>query len=505
LHGGGLAAADLAGIEGDRAMKLALLAMLGTIAVSASPLDDEISRLLDTAPAARGAFWGIEIVDLSSGNTLYSRDAGKLFIPASNTKLFTIALALNRLGADHRFETRVLAADAPDANGLVRGGLVLVGGGDPNLSGRVFPYRMGAAAGNPLAAIEDLADQIVKQGVKRVEGGITGDDTWYVWEPYPEGWAIDDAQYDYGAPVSALTLNDNAFTLTVRPASRVGDPAELTLSPALEYYEIDNRVRTVAERGERKIQLEREPGSRQLRLRGTIPLRGTAESLPAAVDDPAEYAARALRQALEERGIAVEGGVNTRHRPPGEAWTAPAGVELASHGSEPLLEDLRLTAKVSQNLHAELALRAVARSRRGEGSREAGLDEMKTFLSENGIDPGSYQFHDGSGLARLDLVSPAAILQLLRAMYASPLREDWISLLPVGGQDGTLNTRFADLPALGRIHAKTGTLTHVSTLSGYAERQDGSWVAFSILVNNHNGRAAEVRGVMDRICTLIVE
>ena len=486
-------------------MRSAALTLLAALALQAASLDQEISRLIDTSPAARGAFWGVDIVDLASGKTLYARNADKLFVPASNAKLFTIALALTRLGANHRFDTRVLAAAHPEENGLLRGGLRLVGGGDPNLSGRALPYRMGAPSGNPLAAIEDLADQILKQGVRRVEGGITGDDTWYVWEPYPEGWAVDDAQYDYGAPVSALTLNDNTFTMTVRPGARAGDPAELALSPPLELYDIENRLRTVAVRGERKIESERQPGSRQMRLWGTIPLRGATESLSLAVDDPAEYAARALRQALEERGITVDGGIAAQHRLPGESWVAPAGVELASHASEPLLEDLRVTAKVSQNLHAELALRAVARDRKGDGSREAGLEEMKAFLAENAIDASSFQFHDGSGLSRLDLVSPSAILQLLRAMYVSPLREQWVGLLPVGGQDGSLNSRFADPPALGRIHAKTGTLTHVSALSGYAQRSDGSWLAFSILVNNHNSHAAEVRGVIDQICTLIVE
>jgi D-alanyl-D-alanine carboxypeptidase/D-alanyl-D-alanine-endopeptidase (penicillin-binding protein 4) len=486
-------------------MRLPTLLLLGALTLHAASLEQEISRLIDTAPAARGAFWGVDITDLASGKTLYARNVDKLFVPASNAKLFTIALALNRLGADFRFETRVLAVAPPDENGLLRGGLRLVGGGDPNLSGRVLPYRMGTPSGNPLSAIEDLADQIVKRGVKQIEGGITGIDTWYLWEPYPEGWAIDDAQYDYGAPVSALTLNDNTFTLTVRPGARAGDPAELALDPPLELYGIDNRARTVAAGGERRIESVRQPGSRQLRLWGTIPLRSAAENLSLAVDDPAEYSARALRQTLEERGIPVTGGVVAQHRLPGEPWVAAAGVELAAHVSEPLLEDLRVTAKVSQNLHAELALRAVARNRRGDGSRETGLEEMKTFLAENAIDASSFQFHDASGLARLDLVTPSAILQLLRAMYASPLREQWVGLLPVGGQDGSLYSRFADPPALGRIHAKTGTLTHVSALSGYAQRQDGSWVAFSILVNNHNGRAAEVRGVIDRICTLIVK
>jgi D-alanyl-D-alanine carboxypeptidase/D-alanyl-D-alanine-endopeptidase (penicillin-binding protein 4) len=488
---------------GARGLGLLLLACVAR--VGAASLDEQITRLIDTAPAARSAFWGIQIVDLNSGHTLYARNADRLFVPASNAKLFTIALALMRLGANFKFETRVLADAAPDAEGVVRGGLRLIGGGDPNLSGRAIPYRNSAAAGNPLAGIEDLADQVVQHGVKRVDGGISGDDTWYAWEPYPAGWAADDTEYDYGAPVSALSVNDNAFTVTVRPGARMGDPAELSLSPALEYYSIDNQVHTVAERGERKIQWERRPGERQLRLWGTIPLRDSGESQALAIEDPAEYAARALRQALENRGVVVEGRISARHRVANQEWSAPGGVELAWRGSAPLVEDLRITAKVSQNLHAELALRAVARHRSNDGSLQAGLEEMKAFLSENGIRPDSYQLNDGSGLSRLDLVTPAAVIQLLRAMDGSPAREAWIGLLPIGGEDGSLSTRFADLPALGRIHAKTGTLTHVSALSGYAQRPDGTWVAFSILVNNHVAPAAEVRGVIDRICTLIVK
>jgi serine-type D-Ala-D-Ala carboxypeptidase/endopeptidase (penicillin-binding protein 4) len=160
---------------------------------------------------------------------------------------------------------------------------------------------------------------------------------------------------------------------------------------------------------------------------------------------------------------------------------------------------------VSQNLHAELALRAVAKARQGVGSFEAGRAEMKTFLGEVGIAPESYNFSDGSGLARLNLVTPAAVLKLLRFMHGGPQRGDWVSLLPVGGKDGTLSNRFGDSPGAGRVFAKTGSLSHVSALSGYIHRADGRWAAFSILVNNYNAPAAEVRGVMDRICNLVVE
>jgi D-alanyl-D-alanine carboxypeptidase/D-alanyl-D-alanine-endopeptidase (penicillin-binding protein 4) len=359
-----------------------------------------------------------------------------------------------------------------------------------------------------------MAAQLAARGVKRVDGDIIGDDTWYVWQPYAVGWAIDDPQSDDGPPISALTLADNVLTLSVRPGANVGEPAALSLLPPMEYYRIENRVRTVAAGGERRIRFERIPGSRDARLWGAIPLRDRGEDLLIGVEDPAQLAAQALVTALEQRGVTVSGSAVSEHLYPdgfADLTQAPeppplSGIELARRVSAPLIEDLRITAKVSQNLHAELALRAVGRARRHVGSFEAGMAEMSAFLGEAGIDPAGYRLMDGSGLSRLDLVTPSTVLKLLRYMYDSPAREQWISILPVGGQDGTLSSRFGATAAAGRVHAKTGSLSHVSALSGYLQRPDGTWVAFSILANNYGGpSAAEVRGVMDRICNLILE
>ena len=494
-------------------MNRAALALALAVNLAAASLPESIERLIASSPAARTAVWGIQIVDLTSGKTLYEQNPDHYFVPASNTKLFTTAMALTRLGPDFTFRTRVMADQPPDADGVIHGAVRLVGGGDPNLSARAVPYQMGPVAGDPLAAIEEMADQVVARGVKRIEGDIVGDDTWYVWEPYATGWAIDDPRSDDGAPISALAINDNTFTLHVRPGGGVGELAVLALDPPVEYYRLDNRIRTVAAGGERRIHIDRLPGSIDARVWGTIPLRDRGQDLLLGIDDPALYAAKALRELLEQRGIAVAGSAVAQHLyahdvadlTQGPAPPPDSGIELARHISAPFLEDLRITDKVSQNLHAELALRAVARARRNIGSFEAGREEMKAFLGEVGVEASAYTLYDGSGLSRLNLVTPAAVVKLLRYMYGSPARANWISLLPVGGLDGTLSSRFGDGPATGRIHAKTGSLSHVSALSGYAERRGGRWVGFSVLVNNYNGSAADIRGVMDRICALIME
>lgn len=476
----------------------------------------EIGRAIADSPAARPAAWGIQATDLRTGRTIFELNASHYFVPASNTKLFSTSLALTRLGPDYTFETRVTAAAAPDADGVIAGDLTLLGGGDPNLSGRALPYKFRAVDGDPLGPLADLAAQVASAGVKRVDGDIVGDDRYYVWEPYGAGWGIDDPLYDYGAPVSALTVDDNAFGVHIGPGAAAGAPAVLEVTPAVDYYTIDNRIRTT-EGGERRIHYSRAPGSTTLELWGTIPLSSDGQDLTLGIEDPARYAAIAFRQLLIKQGITVAGNAVARHVYPYEVAdlrqgvAAPAsgegaaGVVLARRVSAPLIEDLRVTAKVSQNLHAELDLRAAGKAKRNIGSVEAGLEELRSFLAEAGVPADGYTIHDGSGLARLNMVTPAAVVQLLKHMYAGPQRDNFLSILPVGGLDGTLNSRFPNPALAGRIHAKTGSLSHVSALSGYALRANGRWMAFSILVNNYNGPTSEIHDVMDKICELLMK
>ena len=478
-------------------MRAVAAALLLTIPVYAGGLSGRIEAALQSSPEAQEAFWGIQVVDLATGEQVYAKNEDKFFIPASVTKLFSTALALMRLGPDHRFITTVMADARPDPQGRVTG-LRLVGGGDPNLSARVLPYERNALGPNALAAIDSFADALVAAGVRSVEGNVSGDDTAYVWEPFPDGWSIDDPIWEYGAPVSALTLNDNAFTLTARPGQAAGDPAQLTLFPPFEYMVIHNRTSTVSS-GETKLAYDRLPNSAELVVRGTIRLTSPAVKEVLAIDDPALFAAQALKEALQRRNVQVKGSAVAVHRSEGEQMADQPSVELARHSSLPIIESLRVINKASQNLHAELMLREAARAGNGVGTRKGGIEELKNFLTEIGVDEKQYHFDDGSGLSRLTLVTPRAVAKLLTCLYNTPYQEAWVSTLAVGGADGTLFLRFGRDPEAVNIRAKTGSVSHVSALAGYALRKDGGRYAFSMMVNNFNSSSAPIRKILDSI------
>jgi serine-type D-Ala-D-Ala carboxypeptidase/endopeptidase (penicillin-binding protein 4) len=470
--------------------------LLAAIPCAAADLPHTLDALMEASPVARASV-GIQVVDLKTGAALYSHNAERLYLPASNMKLFTAALALERLGPEYRMTTRLVRAPSGD--------LILVGGGDPSMSGRAYPYHKDAPATNPLRAIEELADQAVAAGIMRVDGDIVGDDQLYPWAPYPPSWTVDDLIGEDGAPVSALTVNDNTITLAIHPAARAGDLATISLEPPFEYYAVDNRVLTVAGEKEARIRLTRMPGSRQLLVWGSIPLAGATARETVAVDDPALFAACALYDALERRGVAIRGRPVARHRAVSEDPWPVEGDVIATRTSPPMVEMLRVIEKVSQNLHAELMLREVARVTRGAGTRESGLQELAQWLSSIGIRTEEWRAEDGSGLSRNDQVSPRAMTRLLSHMAASKNAAAWLSLLPVGGEDGTLANRLCCVSDGRKVRAKTGTLARAVALSGYAESRTRGLLAFSILVNNSSAPPADVRAWVDKIALTLVE
>jgi serine-type D-Ala-D-Ala carboxypeptidase/endopeptidase (penicillin-binding protein 4) len=450
---------------------------------TAPSLAARIRAFIAQSPVAATAYWGIEIADALTGTPIFKLNQDNFFVPASNTKLFSTAMTLDRLGSRFRIETVVQSAQPADPDGVLACDLVLKGGGDPSLK---------------TADIETLAEQLFEKGIKRIAGSVIGDDTLFLWEPYNPGWSIDDAVEGYGAPISALTLNDNSITLHLTPSGTAFEPPVPLLL-------LENQVQS-DEMMPARIHYDRLPGSPNLRLWGFTHSDTPDPQISLGVDDPARYAALALMDALQRRGIQITGKADARHRVPGARNDfAPDQIVLARHESLPLIEDLRVTDKTSQNLHAETYLRLVASQKLGQGSRQAGLDELHAFLEEAKVDQKLYSLRDGSGLSRLNVVTPHAIVELLVYMAKSANDEDWTTMFPVGGIDGTLEDRMKSKKMKGRVMAKTGSLTHVTALSGYVMRRSGKRYAFSILVNNYNGPASDIRTVIDKICSVLVD
>jgi D-alanyl-D-alanine carboxypeptidase/D-alanyl-D-alanine-endopeptidase (penicillin-binding protein 4) len=372
----------------------------------------------------------------------------------------------------------------------------------------VIPFAGHAdRSGPPERALAELADQVLAAGVKEISGDIVGDDSYFAPERYPPGWGIDDAVWSYGAAVSALTLNDNYISVILRPGATMGSPLVYSAALWSGLYTIRNDALTSAAGTEPKLRLERDPDSQTFRLTGTLPLDAPPRELQLAITEPAENAAAILKQLLEARGVRVPGHSRSHHgdrnaQPPTNR--SPMHV-LAAHTSPPLLEDVRLTNKLSMNLHAELLLRVAAREKAAATTMDDALAFATAFRQNIGIAPDEVQLTDGSGLSRGDLVTPQSVVQLLAYALRQPWGRDFLSTLPIAGQDGTLETRMRGTAAAGRIRAKTGLVEHVNSLSGYATTRAGAHLIFSIFSNNTGKPGLEGAHAVDAICVAMVE
>ena len=458
--------------------------------------------LLGTGPTSKGE-WGLLIVDAESGETLYEQNADKYFLPASNMKLFTTALALAKLGPEYRFHTTLETRGTISSEGVLSGDLALVGRGDPNLSNRKFPYDLKEEFdGPPEKVLSELADALVAKGIKQISGDVVGDDSYFPRERYPSGWEIDDMVWEYGAAISAIVVDDNTVTLMLTPGEQAGNPVQAVLTPGTLDFTVANEVATSAADVKSDLKLTREPGSNVVVVKGTLPAKSGPRKLILAVEEPAQHAAATLKRLLEERGLKVGGVARARHDG-GEMSGDPA--VLAEHVSVPLGDSVKLVNKISQNLHSEMLLRTVARQKGVWATPDDLMKIPAEFYEAAGIAPGDVIQTDASGLSRHDLVTPRAIVTLLG--YAQ--KQAWFGLyyasLPVAGADGTLEDRMKNTPAAGRIHAKTGSVEHVRTLSGFAETPGGRRLIFSFLSNNQGGKNHEATDALTGLCVAMLE
>ncbi|MCU1340988.1 MAG: D-alanyl-D-alanine carboxypeptidase/D-alanyl-D-alanine-endopeptidase, partial [Candidatus Acidoferrum typicum] len=384
----------------------------------------------------------------------------------------------------------------------------LNGRGDANLSNRKFPYEKKSERDGPTEkALAALADAIVARGVKEIDGGVIADDSLFQLERFPSGWTVDDMLWSYGAAVSAIAVNDNTFTLELRPGGLAGDPATYTVDPASDFYTIENLIITGPHGSEEKLAAVREPGSRLVRVSGTMPAGAPPRRLTIAIEEPAEYAATLLARLLRARGVEIRGLARARHfgDPTLSSADRPSETVLAERMGKPLAEEISHVNKNSLNLHAELLLLLAAHEKSGAISREDAVKFAADFYRTAGITDGDIVLSDGSGLSRRDLVTPRAIVQLLNYAAAQPWGEVYRSSLPVAGIDGTLSERMKNTPAEGHIFAKTGTVEHVVALSGYAATVHGAHLIFSILGNNNSLHAQNADAVLDSIAVAMVQ
>ncbi len=489
-----------------RTTDLARLAVAPLLAL-ASPLDAQsLARRLDArldAPPLNRHLWGVAVAD-TAGRVLYRRNADRLFIPASNTKLVVTAAAAALLPPDWTVRTSVYGT-GPVVDGALQGELVLYGRGDPTMGKRCYGLDTtadGACLRDPFEPLRRLARALKARGLTAVTGDLVGDGSWFDPVVRHPVWEHDDLIWWYAAPVSGLGFTDNSLELLAEP-STVGAPARLTLWPDLGDVLVENRTRTVADGGERTFDVERDPATGRLVATGDVPLGARPRPEFVAVDDPNRYAAAAFRRVLGEAGIAVLGATRSttdslRYR------SARAGQPLAEVESRPVRDWIFPILNTSQNWFAEMLLKQLGRRAEGVGSWNTGRTALRRFLIDSvGADSTQFSLSDGSGLSSTNLISPETFVTLLAWMKRHPRFEVFAAGLPRSGQPGSLRSRFVGTVLEGRVSAKTGSISTVNTLSGYVQRPNGRTVIFSVQANHHvlGGRA--MIAAIDSVVTAI--
>lgn len=474
-------------------------------------LERAIANVLDSADF-ENAFWGLRVVDLETGETLYARNDEKSFVPASNVKLYTTAAALDQLGPRYRYRTRVYI-DGPIENGVLRGNVIVRGSADPTIGTHYEPVEgKWEDEADATHLFREWADSLRAAGVTRVDGDVVGDDDVIDDVPLGSNWAWDDETYYYSAQLSGLPFNDNVIHMYVT-ARELGAPASIRWYPYnTDYVQVRNKSVSIHPDSSLDEGYQRLRGTNTIDVTTRVPV-GDEDIEEITVENPTKFFAHVLRETFQHEGIAVSGtAVDVDELSIKPQYRDPAYRRIAYHLSPPLADIVSIINKPSQNLFADLVLKTLAAEFPREtdefepGSSEMGIEvAMRTYASA-GIDTSRLQLVDGSGLSRLNLVTPEMTTQLLEYMWKheSPgVTDAFYSSLPVAGAHGTLRNRFERSPAGGNLRAKTGSLTAVSSLSGYITSGDDRPLAFSMMSNHYTTRTREIRRAQDAIVEIL--
>ena len=479
-------------------------------------LQTRISEIL-AKPDLAPAMVGVKIASLDTGKVLFEENAGKLLRPASNMKLYTVATALDKLTPDYRFKTLVYSNTKLDASGVIRGDLTIYGRGDPTFATRFNN-------GDYFKGIDNLATRIVSAGVKRVEGDLVGDESYFVGPKYGAGWEWEDLTWYYGAEISPLTVNDNALDLFIKPGREVTQPALITTGPPDPLLTIVNKVTTASKGTKRELSIHRGLGENTVTIIGNIAIDDPGYTGAVAISHPALLFVYLLRTALTQKGVVIKGKsrttgtVNQPTLPPIPELAAVIGptipklqFEITSLESPPFSLIAAQTLKPSQNLYTELILRTLGTMTTPpptmppirQTSEDLGVEAVKSFLKTAGIQADSLRLNDGSGLSRDDMITAEATVQLLTFMNKHRYADVFRAALPIAGVDGTLRNRMRGTPAENNVRAKTGSLSSAASLGGYVTTAAGEKLAFVVMVNNY-GPNVEPRVIcIDPIAVLL--
>jgi len=461
----------------------------------------QLDSLLDAPPFHR-TLWGVALLD-ERGRLLFGRNADRLFVPASNTKLVVSAIASALLPDSWTVPTSVYAA-GPVRDGAVLGDLVLYGRGDPTFGRRCYATDTtlpGVCDTDPAARLRDLATRLKDAGIRMIQGDLVGDGSWFDGELIHSGWNAYDLNWWYAAPVSGLGFNDNSVDITWGPGATVDAPAILTIDPDLGDVTLENRTRTVDMGEESDIgdRMFREPGTLRLWAEGTVALDRPNATESYAMPDPSLFTARAFRQALAESGISVLG--TTRSTTDSLRYLAARQTPpLAEVTGRPLRDWVFPILNTSQNWYADMLLKQLGRQFGGEGSWTGGLDVERRFLVDSvRLDSTLFALSDGSGLSAANLVSPLAFTRLLQFIRRHPGYPTFAAGLPQAGGTGSLRSRFRGTLLEGRVAAKTGSIARVNTLSGYFTLADGRTFTFSVQANHQTAGGRRTIAQIDSI------
>lgn len=459
-----------------------------------------IDRLIDQSPFS-SARWGVKVVSVSDRATVYERNADQQFIPASNMKIYTTAAALDLLGSDYRWKTSAYSQAGPDAAGTVDGDLILYGRGAPDL-----------VDDNTENSLAKLADAVHARGVRRVKGRVIGDESYFRGNLIGDGWQWNDLQWYFGAEASALTVNSNEIDLNLLPPAKGDATPEVRSADRHGYVQVNNRMAPGNRAVRSTIGVARGLSDNRIEVWGELAPGAKGFGVRLSVHNPALWAARIFVAALKARNISVDGdaAVRSSRSAPSQRFEPTQATEIASVTSAPLNGIAKATNKESNNLYAELILRTLGRERRAmlstpeppgreRGDDEAGTELIRVWLERNGIATNGSALHDGSGLSRLNQVTPQITAQILTALSRSN-NQSFRESLPIAGEDGTLRGRLKTIT--GRAFAKTGSLIYVNTLSGYVLTANGETLAFAIFCNDYVGRGNSSRLIDEIVLAL---